>query len=243
MIQQLNDELGWNLSLDEQQAYTGHIFTYLPEQCSDSKLRTIVVAYHEDHALVQALCDIQHHAHDTAWQAWRAQIAAILQRAGLIWSRDPAVDSDDLIQVAQSELVRSIAQFQYHSRFSTWAYRVVVQSVQRSIRNSQALKRAVRPDSLDQLAEGDTPHYSENYLEAHTAGQMLLERIVALLAAHSDERLAVIFRLAVVDDRSTEEIGQLVQLHPSRVRALLAQARTFLREHSDIRQWNDSTES
>jgi RNA polymerase sigma factor (sigma-70 family) len=242
MVQQINDELGWNLSLEKQQIYTAHISTYLPKNCSDKKLRTIIICYHEDHLLVQALCDRQHQAHDTVWTAWTTRVAAILQSAGLIWSSDPAIDSDDLVQIAQSELVRSITKFQYHSRFSTWAYRVVVQSVQRSIRDSRALKRATRPDSLQQLTEGETPYYNEDYLEAHTAGQLLLERIGALLAAHPDDRLGFIFWLWAVSERTSEEIGQMIQLHPSRVRTLLVQARTLLRNHPDICRWDDPTE-
>jgi RNA polymerase sigma factor (sigma-70 family) len=243
MVRHLNDELKWNLSPDDQEMYCTQIGDYLTEPCSDHTLRTCIVSFHEDHALVELLRNPQHQAHNHAWTTWLSQIAAILQRAGLTWSSDPAVDRDDLIQIAQSELVRAIPTFQYHSRFSTWAYRVVVQRVQRAIRDSQAQKRASRPDSLDQLPEGSTPCYHEDYLDAYTAGQVLQERIEALLAAHPDARLAVIFRLWAVDDRSTEEIGRLIQLSPARTRALLAQARELLRDHPDIRQWNDPPES
>jgi RNA polymerase sigma factor (sigma-70 family) len=242
MVRQLNEELGWGLSSEEQQTYRDQLCTHLPDACTDPKLRAMIICYHQDHVLVQALHDSRHPAYDEAWQMWMTQVVAILKRAGLAWSSDAAVDLDDLVQIARVELVRSIASFQYQSRFSTWAYRVVVQSVQRYIRDSQALKRAVHPDSLEHLPEHDAPGYRGDYLEAHVDGCLLLERIMAFLAAQPDTRLARIFHLWAVNDHSTEEIGRLVQLSPARTRALLAQARALLRAHPDIGQWNDPPE-
>jgi RNA polymerase sigma factor (sigma-70 family) len=239
MVQQLNEELGWGLSSEEQQTYSAHIDIYLSDMYTEPRLRALIICYHQDHALVQALRDNQHGAYNEAWQIWMTQVVAIVKRAGLAWSSDAAVDLDDLVQIARVEIVRSIASFQYQSRFSTWAYRVVVQSVQRYIRDSQALKRTIHPDSLDYLPEHAAPNYHGDYLEAHVDGSLLLERIMTFLAAQPDTRLARIFHLWAVNDRSTEEIGRLIQLSPARTRALLAQARVLLRDHPDIRQWNN----
>lgn len=243
LIQHLNDTLGWELTWEEQQAYRDQLCRYLPHDWAEARLRALIVCYHADHALVKALGDHQHPAHADTWQVWMGQVVAILKQAGLAWSSDAAVELDDLVQVARVELVRSLPSFQYHSRFSTWAYRVVVQSVQRYIRDSQARKRAGHPASLEQLPQHEVPGYAGEYLEDYADGRLLLERISRILAAHPDNRLAYIFRCWALADQRTEEIGALIQLSPARTRALLAQARALLRDHPDIRPWQDGLET
>jgi RNA polymerase sigma factor (sigma-70 family) len=211
----------------------------MPEDCADDQLRKIIINYHADHALVEALRDRQHHRHEVVWTSWIAQVLPILRRAGLDWSSDLLFDSEDLAQIARAELVRAITSYHYASRFSTWAHQVIVQSVQRAIRDRHALKRAIRPDSLDQLPRVDASIGDAEHPESAAAARVLAERIAAVLEEQADQRLAQIFHLWAVADLRVEEIGKIVHLHPSRVRALLLQARQILRDAPEIQSWRE----
>jgi DNA-directed RNA polymerase specialized sigma24 family protein len=61
----------------------------------------------------------------------------------------------------------------------------------------------------------------------------------ALPKGQGDDRLATIFRQRYLFERSAEEIGNQFQLHPSRIRALLKQARLILAEDPTLRAWLD----
>jgi RNA polymerase sigma factor (sigma-70 family) len=173
------------------------------------------------------------------WTSWMAQVLLILRKAGLDWSSDMLFDGEDLAQIARIELVRAIASFHYASRFSTWAHQVIVRSVQRAIRDRQALKRAIRPASLDQLPHVDASIGDAEHPESAAAARVLAERIAAVLEEQADQRLARIFHLWAVADLRVEEIGKIVHLHPSRVRALLLQARQILRDAPEIQSWRE----
>ena len=115
---------------------------------------------------------------------------------------------------------RRCQRFRYASRLSTWTYGVVVQSAKRYVRDQSRLKRAVRPDSLDQLDLPD-PAASQP-----TSSPMPSSRCVELIALIADVLAAQPMTSASLQSfcsgRSTtwraEEIGRRVGLSQSRVR-------------------------
>lgn len=236
MIALLNDANGWNLSEEEQQQYATEVVYFVAEDCQESLLRQIITYYHADHAMVEQLRTLDHPQHNAEWTAWVGRVVGIIRQAGFAWSNDPAVDPEDLAQIAQVELVRSISSFTYQSRLSTWIYRVVVRSLQRFVRDSKASKRNTRPASLDRAADLDAPLSEADQPESQASANVLAERTLAILAEHNP-RLALIFRLWAIHDRRIDEIAEVVRLHPSRVRALLKQARTILLAHPDMQGW------
>ena len=150
---------------------------------------------------------------------------------------DSAVDIEDLAQVARMELARSIHGYKYESRFATWAYQVVVRSVLRQVRDSQAIKRAQRPQSLDRSPEVDVAIPDIQHPEAIANAAVLSDLIDAVLQAQPDPRLVQIFRLWVHEDRRVVEIGARLGLSEARVRALLGQITELLRGHPAISRW------
>jgi RNA polymerase sigma factor (sigma-70 family) len=237
MIAIVDKELNWGLDEAKRQEYAANIQTLVPAAYPDLLLRKLIENYHKDYKLVQTLLDCNDPEHDAAWLKWSTSVLAILRQAGLGWSGDTASDTDDLVQVALAQLVRALPSFRYTSRFSTWAYSVITQSIRRYIRDQQASKRAGRPLSLEQHPEIDTLHSAEDQPEQEVAASALAELIEAALAGQPDARLARIFELWVRADMRPEEIGQDVQLSSSRVRVLLAQAREALRRHHSILAW------
>jgi RNA polymerase sigma factor (sigma-70 family) len=242
VVQACNDEFGWDLDTDTCQQYALELESLLDEQASIEQIRTAVMHYHTEHRKVAALRDSAQADHVQAWAEWMSQVLVILRRTGLWWSSDHAIDSDDLAQIARTELVRALPSYRYQSRLEIWANRVVVQSVRRHLRDSRRSKRAVRPESLNKLTADTEPVDCTPIAEQIANGHQLYQHIMEILSKHPDNRLAHFFQLWVIDELSSSEIGSLVHLHPSRVRALLLQVRTILREHPTIRTWRSDYE-
>lgn len=242
LIDDLDHAQGWGIDAAVRERYLSAIVGCLPNNCPDALISRTIQNYHADHALIEALSDNQHPGHSAAWDALQEQIIVVLRRAGLAWTRDQAYDVDDLAQMARLEVARSLAQFRYASRATTWVYQVSVQRIQRFIRDQQAQKRAGAPSSLDELAEPNIPIRDDDHPESTVIAQALAEQIQTILAAHPDPRVERIFQLWAFADLRVEDIGAVVQLHPSRVRALLALARRLLREHPAIRAWYQDKE-
>jgi RNA polymerase sigma factor (sigma-70 family) len=237
-----NAEYAWGLSEAALQTYAKAAALLAPE-APEAQIRTTLLNYHADHATVAALGDALHPDHEHVWGRWMRQVLGVLRSAGMAWSDDPAVEVEDLAQVARAELAAALPGYRYGSRFSSWAYRVVVQSVTRQIRRARAAKRAVYPESLEALDPSAEPLAPAAEPEVAASGRLLAERVAVVLSAQPDARLLGIFQQWAMEERGTAEIGALVRLHPSRVRALLAQARQALRADPVIRDWADPVDA
>lgn len=242
VIRERNAALRWRLDDETVQQYAQNLAAHISDHTTDDMLSDMAVNYRLDHGVVAALRAHAHPEHEAQWAQWMQQVLVVLRSAGLHWADDPAISEDDLAQIARAELVRALPAYRYQSRFSTWAYGVVVQIVKRYLRDRRALKRAARPESLDTVAESALPA-GLGQAEAAAQSASLLAAINAVLGEHPDGRLRQIFHLWAVEDRRVAEIGALIHLHPSRVRALLALARTLLSEHPDIRAWRAPEDS
>jgi RNA polymerase sigma factor (sigma-70 family) len=114
----------------------------------------------------------------------------------------------------------------------------VQQSVRRYVRDSQAKKRAQRPDSLDDACEIELTVGEAEHPEEYAKASALQDLITEALNAAPDKRLRRIFHLWAINDRTTEDIAAQFQLHPSRVRALLLQARRLLMAYQPLNEWH-----
>jgi RNA polymerase sigma factor (sigma-70 family) len=233
--------LNWGLNGETQQEYSAALLQYMSNPCSDQQLRIVALRYHQDHAQVQALLRREHANHDTAWAAWHGQVVAILRHAGLAWSDDVSVELEDLAQIARAELARALPSFRYASRFSTWAHQVITQSMQRHIRDRQALKRAGKPTSLEQARVDRLPIRATDRPEAAAHARVLATLINDILTAQPDPRLAKIFQLWTQADMRAEQIGQHTHLSASQVRVLLARTRELLQSDPAVQAWHTST--
>lgn len=228
---------GWCLNEAERQTLVAGLLPYLAPHCSDAELSCSIIAYYADHELVEALRNRMHPNHDDAWTDWMRQVLMILHCNRLAWSGDAAADCDDLAQVARMELVRALPKFRYASRFLTWAHQVVVLSVKRYLRDSYARKRAVRPESLDLLSIRVDLATESAVMDQAVEARLLIDRVEAILTSYPDERMIEIFWLWACADQRVEEIGGQMQLSVSRVRTLLANLRSYLCQHPEIRDW------
>jgi RNA polymerase sigma factor (sigma-70 family) len=237
VVQRCNQQHGWQLDALTVERYA-YAMTPLLTGIAVERWPFIVLHYHLDHRVVAALSDAQHSAHDELWAHWSQQVIGILRHAGRDWAQDSSVELDDLAQVARSDLAQALPSYRYQSRLRSWAYSVVVRSAQRHMRMLQAQRRSATLLSLDAPTTPVLIAPPEAIHEQATHASLLAERVHAVLAAHDDPRLLPIFRLWAVDGYTSAEIGALVKLHASRVRALLSLARSVLRDDPAIQEWH-----
>lgn len=237
LARSLAAEEGWALDPGQFDLLVALAVTYLPARCADAHIRTVLKNIRHDSPVVEALRQQGAPGHVEEWSNWMRQVQAILRHAGLNWTRDSAVDCDDLAQVALLELARSLPGYRYASRFSTWAYQVITRAVQRHLRDLAAKKRAGEIDravDLNSLAllagEADQP-------EQQASGRFLTMLVEDELLAAFGRRNTVVFHLWARDDLSAEMISRRIGLSTARIYAIIALAREHLQARATIKQW------
>jgi len=239
-VEDLNNREEWGLYEAARVAYAVEILSRVPASSLDRQLEQVVRYYHHEHARVATLTDADHPGHATAWQWVNDEIRRVAQVKRLGWSSDRAIELDDLVQAARIEIARAIGAYHFESTLRTWLQSVTARRLLRFHRDSLAEKRAGRPESLVD-AEAVTVEWDD--FEVRIRTKALCEQIDHILRTTGDTRLATIFRQKYIHDRSAEAIGSQFQLHPSRIRALLKQARAILAQDTGLRGWlNDDGE-
>jgi RNA polymerase sigma factor (sigma-70 family) len=234
IVEHLNQQEGWNLDTAAQERYIHEISACVPHDRLKRRAELIIRSYHNDHTRVQALTDPDRPDHADVWAQVQHDILTAARRHNLTSVRDPAISSDDIVQIVQTEIVRALPSYRYESGLRTWVFSVTIRRLQRLLRDSAAEKRALQPDSIHALAD---ELIDPEGIEPIANARALLHQIEQILIRAEGPRLARIFRLHGYDDRSVEEIGKLVHLHPSRVRVLLARAREILQADPTITTW------
>lgn len=233
----------WGLTPEQQAAYVQALLEYLPGPSDDEQLQRLAVRYHLEHQEVQALLDPQDPGHQDAWRNWHTQAIKILRSANIHWLSEGAIDFEDLTQSALEELHRSIASYRYNSRFSTWAYTVIVRAGKRTLRALRAAKRTGAIVSLDDPTLRVQLVDSMADPEVNSSVAELNALINAILSAEGGQRWVEIFQLRTYDDQRLTDIGRQLGLSASRVSILLDHMRTLLRRHPDLREWRGLMES
>jgi RNA polymerase sigma factor (sigma-70 family) len=234
MVAMLNQRHRWSLTDAQIDHYTNQILQSVPAAYLDTQLDQAVLYFHANHTLVAALSDEHNPDHTSAW-AWVAQeITRLIKHKELDWANDRAVEVGDLVQIVQAEVVRSLGKYQYISNLRTWLYSVTLKRLTRHNRDSLASKRAGRPASIEQAG---LQAVDWGDLERDIMANALVEHIFTVLNHTGDERYARIFQLQIIDGRSGKEVSASVQLHESRVRALLKVARQLLQKDPGLRSW------
>lgn len=233
----MNAEMEWTLDADQQQIYVSALLEHLGDSDSETNLRRMVMNYHLDHVLLQALQDRQSLRHEVVWADVVDQVVRMVihQRHGQ--ATEVLMDVEDLSQIALEALLQALPSFHYASRFSTWTYSVIARSIQRYVRHLRAAKRHGHVESAEQHPELNTWPAKDEEPEAKSEASALAALIETVLTELAGDRLARIFRLSVSTDQRLSEIGRQVQLSPSRVSVLIEQARQLLQQSPEIQAW------
>jgi len=238
LVEALSQELAWTLSAGQQRDYVASVCAFAPPDSSEDGLRRRLQNYHLDHDLVRSLQDRLHPRHDSAWREWCISALRIVWQTGMVAPDAALTGPDDLAQSALEELLRSLPDYAYRSRFSTWAYTIIVRAVQRSHVHLRAAKRSAPTQPIDaELIDRGPPTRESEHPETIAAGNELAALIDTLLATSKNERLARIFKLWAAGDWRLADIARSVGIDSSRVSVLLKEARAILGRDPAIRAW------
>lgn len=230
----LDHRHGWGLDHQQVDSYVANLLIQVPARSLEAQMEQVVMYFHAEHRRVAALTDQRNADHRDAWLWIEHEIALVAQIKGLNWSRDRVVEVSDLVQTVMAEVVRCLGDYRFESSLRTWLHGVTVRRLRRFHRDSSAAKRSGYPESIDTAVE-QAIEWGQN--EQPIMASVLASEIDRVLSITGDPRYARIFMMRVIGDLSTEEIGQRLHLHPSRIRTLLKLARELLRQNPGLRSW------
>lgn len=238
VLAELSREHRWTLRDEQREAYVRAIVPMLAPEASDAELFKRLLYYHLDHDLVGALVDSAHPGHRASWEAWCVSALRIVRHTGLADSTGPLSSPEDLSQIALEEVLKALPSYAYRSRFTTWAYPVIVRAVQRQCSSHRAAKRSGPTLSLDAALSATDPQASAgDHPEVASSAHLLAELARQVLSESKDTRMALVFQLWAVEDRRLTDIARVVGLDPSRVSVLLKEARKLLQQDPSVRAW------
>jgi RNA polymerase sigma-70 factor (ECF subfamily) len=168
---------------------------------------------------------------DTAFAALVARYQERVYRLALRLSSNPS-DAEEVLQEAFFQAWRKIDTFRGDARFGTWLYRIATNT-------ALMRKRAVRRRPTESL-EALLPQFEESGLLADLDYQRsaradeLLERAELAQRAREaldllDENYRAVFVLRDLEEMSTEEAAQVLEITPEAVRQRLHRARLMVR--------------
>lgn len=233
----LSNEEGWSLNSESVANYVNELQYHLDPHADVAQVRRTCKNYHYDHLVVTALLNHGHQLHLQVWQDWSLFVLRTLHLAGLVKMSDPALSAEDLAQESLTALHSSLPHFRYKSRLKTWAHAVAVNTVRRKHRDRCAQKRPQNITSLDQDPDWALTLSDQASVEQEVHEAMLIEFVRHILRQAGNNRMVILFECVIVYDLSIRQIAQIMQLHPSRVRALLTQLRSMLQHNHALRSW------
>jgi RNA polymerase sigma factor (sigma-70 family) len=239
VILMLNLRERWGLTDEEIDTYVEQITDQVPHAILATSLEIVASHFHADHKLVAALRNEQNPDHGAVWKKITSDITRIIRFKNLDRSPDRAVELTDVIQVAQVELARAIGNYHYKSSLRTWLQSVTIQRLRRYHRDNSAAKRSAQLEPLEDATE----QVEGESIEPQIMASELEAEIQRKLSAQQGERVARIFHMRMIDELSAQEVGERVNLHPSRVRTLLRLALELLKNDADIRSWNSEEDA
>jgi len=151
----------------------------------------------------------------------RRVYALCLQMTG-----DPA-NADDLTQDAFIQAFRKLATFRGDSAFSTWLYRIAINTVLMSLR-----KRTLRTSSLDEPTNTETSSVPREYGRTDSRLTLTVDRIVLARAVRDlPAGYRRIFLLHDVEGYGHGEIARLLHCSTGNSKSQLHKARLKIREY------------
>ncbi len=243
LAQHLNTEHGWHLETAVLSTYVARITACvgIDADISDDLLSIRIINYHNDHQLVEALSDPQHPENAAAWQTWTFQVVPALVSSKLgSHATLPQDVMNDIVQEALIDLFRGLAQFNYRSRFSTWAYTVVSNSSTRFGRAVGARKRTPQREATSleqQLEAGAHTQETAERLDALIEDRLLRDLVLEVLTREGDPRLLQIFQLWFDEGYTQRMIGTRLHLSVTRIHTLVDHIRELLRNDPLLLDW------
>ena len=196
------------------QKSAGDLIPLSYETVSDEVLVEIYVKNRDTHAFTQLI------------ERYRNIILGFAMKM----TRNPA-DAEDIVQEISLILLRKLDTFKANSKFSTWLYRVTLNTCYMTLKKSKKRKdREVEANSFYESAPG---YHAEPPKWAESPGRILLNResaeviedAVNELSEHNSE----IFRLKDIEGFTNAQVGEMTGISISAVKSRLLRSRLFIR--------------
>jgi len=183
--------------------------------------------------LVVALKDGEAWAFETVVRVYGGRLLAVARR----YVRHDE-DAADVLQAAYLSAFRAIGQFEGSAQLSTWLHRIVVNTALMKIRT----QRRKPEESLEGLLPTfqDDGHHVEQFSDWTTPADVLIERAQTRSTVRScidqlPDTYRTILLLRDIEERSTQEVAELLMITTTAVKVRLHRARqalsTLLRHH------------
>ncbi|RRR72821.1 MAG: RNA polymerase sigma factor [Candidatus Viridilinea halotolerans] len=237
LVDELAVEQDWQLTSEVRVRYAKALHALWPIEVAPAKARRICMHYHFDHAVQLMLLDSTHPRYSAGWEEWSGMALRFLHSAGCCAYTDATLATEDLAQITLLELWHSLPSFSFTSRLTTWAHAVVVRTARRIYRDRLVRKRTEQRFVLAAQGTAEEALPEQQHPVALVEADALERLACDLLLKTADERLVRIFLLHARHDLTSEQIAPLVDLHPSRVRSLMKQARGIVRHHPALQAW------
>lgn len=156
----------------------------------------------------------------------------------LAWSMVKDDDlAADVVQDAFLNMYRKLDSFKGNSKFSSWAYRVIVNAalmkLRKKKRRSEVALEALGPTFLDDGHHAATVPQWRVRADKAALNQELRDKIIAAVD-ELEPKYQTVFILKEVEGLSLEEIGDVMELSVPAVKSRLHRARLFLRATLEI---------
>jgi RNA polymerase sigma-70 factor (ECF subfamily) len=150
--------------------------------------------------------------------------------------KDPS-DAQDALQDALLSIYQDLPRFEGRSQFSSWAYRICVNSALQVLRNRKRRREQFMEDLASQGDDGGRPMDAEAMpewsIEPDAPLQLEREEIRVRMMKTLDllpDTLRVVFVLKDIEDMDTQDIAERLEITPTVVRQRLHRARMFLQD-------------
>ena len=185
-----------------------------------------------DLALVQRVKDGDESAFAEILDLYQGRVFRLVRR---IWQREIET-AEDLTQEVFLRVFRGIFRFEGTSAFSTWLHRIAVNVCITEIRSRKALKRDRPTFSLDAPVAGggeENPLRIEPEARAFDPGEQMETREMFEACRNAIEGLPSMWRMILqlrdLEEKSYEEISEILDLPIGTVRSRLHRARARVR--------------
>lgn len=142
-------------------------------------------------------------------------------------------DAEEVVQDTLTSVIEHLPDFRQESRFYTWLMRIAVNHALKLLRKNRRLRNTdVQDTSTDSYSDMPHPQFIAPWKEnpAWAAEQRELQQLLADALDQLDEKYRTVFVLRDIEERSTAEVAELLDISESNVKVRLLRARLQLRE-------------
>lgn len=136
----------------------------------------------------------------------------------------PEAEAEDIIQEIFVQLYKSLPNFKYQSRFSTWLYRISVNTVLQYLRKRYKSGNLVSIEADDNLRKMLLNSESSSSPEKEVLDREYIKIVYELLDTLSPKK-RIVFILSEIEGKSPQEIAEIVGAPVFTVRTRLFYAR------------------